>query len=280
MPSFDEFTDPVTVPYTNIFSSGFGYSVSFIGDRYRGSVRVKDAERWNRAYPRVLDSSNRWTEPSNVKVVRDGEWRDVKQYESNPDRVTKVQIFGYLNSLEAPGTCPSERIIFFGDGGDLNLGFPHTVPAGYRLTKIRVLAGCDDYWYWWFLAGSSSQFTLGYDGLDPNANPSQVDFQPNLGGVDRPYIHDKFSSPLPASCGLGSVSLQLGGRFPGDLNAAFPVMPFSVSSLYLAKVTGVDCGGKFGGSCETELWSVFLEFHSGNAVTNDGGQTWTAPQQA
>jgi hypothetical protein len=291
MGSFADITSPVSVPYNHDLGwNVLGYQVDFLGPANIPNNRIVNNGTWSRVAPTVM-SGNAWNTPKKVYVQSGGEWKPADTATENPNLVKRVRMLaGY--SIPAQGECPGSRIYFNDDGGaNLNLPFPYVIPGGWRLTKFRSINGHDD-------RVKDIRFQYGTNDNGPNdfqlagldtttlENRTAVAIRASVvGGIHVVHLYDKYSPLMPhpslpapdrGDCGgyLNDnevVQKKLGSRFPDDIDAAFPIIPRDIDRIYLR--------GKNGGcsNCETVVYLVYMEFHSGNAVTNDGGETWTAP---
>lgn len=282
MASFAELTAPESRAYSASSWNTLGYQVSFIGPESLAKNRIVNSNSWSRIVPQVLTGNN-WQKPSRIYVNKEGTWQQANQVDANTSRVTKVTMWAYIYLppvSTGAGACPRNPIFNTGDGGaTLSFPFPYTVPAGWRLTKFRSLNAKDDYVSdIRFQNGSSAgsnDFVLGIAG-NP-VNNTCVSINPSSGnGLHHVHLLDKYQPTIPTSCGGDFAGAQftqkkLGSRFPGNLSAEFPVMPQNQNGLWLR---GAQSNCK---NCESRVFFVLMEFHSGNAITNDNGATWIAP---
>jgi hypothetical protein len=285
MASFADITTPQSRVYSSSSWNTLGYQVQFIGDQFLAKNRIVNGNSWSRIVPTVLSESS-WQKPSTIYINKNGSWEMASDVDRNTNRVTKVTMwaYAYLPPVSTgAGACPRTPIFSTGDGGaTLSFSFPYTVPAGWRLTKFRSLNAKDDYVsdirFQNRSDTSASDFVLATSGNPASFNTSCVSISPStLGGLHHVHILDKYQPTIPTSCGGDFSGAQftqkkLGSRFVGNLAAEFPVMPASQTGLWLR---GAQPNCK---NCEARVYFVFMEFHSGNAITNDNGATWIAPQ--
>ena len=284
MPSFADLTAPESRAYSASSWNTLGYQVDFIGVASLAKNRIVNGNSWSRIAPQIL-VGNAWQKPSKIYVNKGGVWEQANETDQNTNRVTKVTMWAYIYLppvSTGANACPRNAIFSTGDGGAaLSFSFPYTVPAGWRLTKFRSLNGKDDYVsdirFQNGSSASSNDFVLGIAGNPANFNNTCVSINPNTtGGLHHVHLRDKYQPTIPTSCGGDFAGAQftqkyLGSRFPGNLAAEFPIMPKDQNSFWL-RGAQPDCK-----NCESKVYFVLMEFHSGNAITNDGGATWVAP---
>ena len=284
MSSFADLIVPESRAYSSSAWNTLGYQVDFIGVSLLPKNKIVNNNSWSRIVPQVV-SNNTWQKPSKIYVNKGGTWEQANETQENPSRVIKVTMWAYLYLppvSAGANACPRNPIFNTGDGGNiLTFPFPYTVPTGWRLTKFRSLNGKDDYVsdirFQNTSSASSNDFVLATAGNPANYNNTTVSISPNtLGGVHHVHLRDKYQPTIPTSCGGDFAGAQftqkaLGSRFSGNIDAEFPIMPKDQNSFWL-RGTQSDCK-----NCESRVYFVFMEFHSGNAITNDNGATWIAP---
>ena len=285
MGSFADFQAPASSPYVQTPSWNIvGWDVSFIGERYFDSTIVNSTTAWSPSKELYIQSGGTWKKVEETNVIKDGSWRSSSSSIENTNRVQRVQMWAYVGTLPSPSNiCGNLSWIYNTDDGGftLNFPFPYTVPTGYRLTKFGTAWAADDgVGYIRFVSNpngevnNNTDFYLASFSSAGLLSDSTADISPQQNvGCNSVHIHTKNWVTWDSNCiGCTLKDRKLGHRFPNSLNAAYPIMTHDQNSLRFSKSSASNCS-----NCESRLRYVYMEFHSGNAITLDGGETWTAP---